>query len=116
MKLLRYFKRMGGVWYMRSSHTHLFNWRAWVSIIPITAIFAAVFLPICAMLDVARRISESLEDWMDKPSPKINRIAKWACEKREEEWDAANERLTRGRVTFGPVIRADGKREVGGDD
>ena len=113
MKLFRYFRRMGGVWYMRSSHVHLFNWRAWVSIIPITMILAAVFIPIGAILDVARWLSESLEDYMDERAPTLNRIARWACERREQEWDAAHEKHMAGRVTFGPVMRADGNGESG---
>lgn len=102
MKIWNYFRRMSGVWYMRPSHVYLFNWRAWVSIIPISTILAAIVIPIRALLDLANRLSGALEELLDSPSPRLNRIAAWACERREQEWDEVRKRLTGRAATKEP--------------
>lgn len=98
---------------MRTSHTYWMNWRAWVSIIPFTAVIASLTLPVVALADIMRAISERIADWVESKTSTANEIARWACEKREHEWDAAHEKHMAGRVTFGPVTRADGNGESG---
>lgn len=99
MKIIfKYFRRTNGVWRMWQSHVYIFNWRAWISIIPFISIFVILGFPIGFLLDLANSLREIVSGWLDKLHPYIQRMNTWACDKREKEWESVREKLTRDSV------------------